>query len=172
MRDFTLSLPNGTQLLSDADIMLEPGHSVVISGRSGSGKSTLFRAMAGIWPYGHGRVQRPLERCMFLPQRAYIPLGTLRHVVCYPDPPSMHNREEVARAMQDVGLGALVPRLDRDEPWAQVLSGGEQQRVAVARASAGEAGLAVPGRSDRKSRSPSRRRSCIACCGSGWRIPR
>ena len=89
MRDATIELPNGAKLLDDADLVLEPGHSVVITGRSGSGKSTLFRALAGIWPFGHGRVQRPLERCLFLPQRPYIPLGTLRHVVTYPHPPDI-----------------------------------------------------------------------------------
>ena len=82
----TIDLPNGAKLLADADLVFERGHSVVITGRSGSGKSTLFRAIAGIWPFGHGRVQRPLERCLFLPQRPYIPLGTLRHVITYPHP--------------------------------------------------------------------------------------
>ncbi len=134
LRDFTISLPDGAKLLSDADVVLEPGHSVVISGRSGSGKSTLFRAIAGIWPFGEGRVQRPTERCMFLPQRAYLPLGTLRHVVAYPYPPEAYTKQEVVDAMAAVGLAALVPRLDQDELWAQQLSGGEQQRVAVARA--------------------------------------
>ncbi len=134
LRDFTISLPDGAKLLSDADVVLEPGHSVVISGRSGSGKSTLFRAIAGIWPFGEGRVQRPSERCMFLPQRAYLPLGTLRHVVAYPYPPEAYTKQEVADAMAAVGLEALVPRLDQDELWAQQLSGGEQQRVALARA--------------------------------------
>ncbi len=134
LRDFTISLPDGAKLLSDADVVLEPGHSVVISGRSGSGKSTLFRAIAGIWPFGEGRVQRPTERCMFLPQRAYLPLGTLRHVVAYPYPPEAYTKQEVADAMAAVGLDALVPRLDQDELWAQQLSGGEQQRVALARA--------------------------------------
>jgi putative ATP-binding cassette transporter len=134
LRDFTISLPDGAKLLSDADVVLEPGHSVVISGRSGSGKSTLFRAIAGIWPFGEGRVQRPSERCMFLPQRAYLPLGTLRHVVAYPFPPEAYTNEQVADAMAAVGLDSLVPRLDQDELWAQQLSGGEQQRVALARA--------------------------------------
>jgi vitamin B12/bleomycin/antimicrobial peptide transport system ATP-binding/permease protein len=134
LRDFTISLPDGAKLLSDADVVLEPGHSVVISGRSGSGKSTLFRAIAGIWPFGEGRVQRPTERCMFLPQRAYLPLGTLRHVVAYPYPPEAYTNEEVADAMAAVGLDSLVSRLDQDELWAQQLSGGEQQRVALARA--------------------------------------
>jgi putative ATP-binding cassette transporter len=134
MRDATIELPDGMKLLENADLVLERGHSVVISGRSGSGKSTLFRALAGIWPFGHGRVQRPVERCLFLPQRPYIPLGTLRHVVTYPCPATNFSREEIAGALEDTGLGQFVPRLDHDEHWAQQLSGGEQQRLALARA--------------------------------------
>ena len=134
LRDFSISLPNGTQLLSGKELSLTPGESVVISGRSGSGKSTLFRMLAGIWPFGGGSVQRPLERSLFLPQRPYIPLGTLRHVVAYPHPPDTYSREEVDQAMTDVGLASFVPRLDHDENWPQHLSGGEQQRVALARA--------------------------------------
>ena len=134
MRDTSIELPNGTKLLTGADLVLEPGHSVVISGRSGSGKSTLFRVLAGIWPFGHGHVQRPVERCLFLPQRPYIPLGTLRHVVTYPHPHDTYSREDIDRALMDAGLGQFVSRLDDDEHWAQQLSGGEQQRVALARA--------------------------------------
>ena len=106
----------------------------MISGPSGSGKSTLFRAIAGIWPFGHGRVHQPSGRCLFLPQRPYLPLGSLRHVVCYPDPPDMHTHEQIAQALRDAGLPQLVDRLNADEPWALRLSGGEQQRVALARA--------------------------------------
>jgi putative ATP-binding cassette transporter len=134
MRDTSIELPNGTKLLTDADLVLEPGHSVVITGRSGSGKSTLFRVLAGIWPFGHGHVRRPVERCLFLPQRPYIPLGTLRHVITYPHPHDTYSREDIDRALVDAGLGQFVPRLDDDEHWAQQLSGGEQQRVALARA--------------------------------------
>jgi vitamin B12/bleomycin/antimicrobial peptide transport system ATP-binding/permease protein len=134
VRDLTLELPTGAKLLEDADLVFERGHSVVVTGRSGSGKSTLFRAIAGIWPFGHGRVERPRETCLFLPQRPYIPLGSLRHVVTYPHPPATHTREEIAAALEDAGLPQFVARLDDDENWAQQLSGGEQQRVALARA--------------------------------------
>jgi len=134
LRHATIELPNGVRLLNDADLVLERGRSVVITGRSGSGKSTLFRALAGIWPFGHGDVQRPIERCLFLPQRPYIPLGTLRHVVTYPHPSNAYSREDIARALEDAGLTHFIPRLDHDEHWAQQLSGGEQQRVAIARA--------------------------------------
>lgn len=130
----SLALPNGTPLLQDADLTLSPGTSVVVTGRSGSGKSTLFRAIAGIWPFGQGRVRQPAGRCLFMPQRAYIPLGSLRHVISYPDSPQKYAREAMVQALRDAGLPQLVEHLDDDENWAQRLSGGEQQRVALARA--------------------------------------
>jgi putative ATP-binding cassette transporter len=133
LKDVTIALPNGTKLLDGADLTLEPNHAVVVTGRSGSGKSTLFRVIAGIWPFGHGRVELP-ARSFFLPQRPYIPLGNLRHVISYPHPADTYTREDMARALRDAGLPELVDQLDRDEPWAQRLSGGEQQRVALARA--------------------------------------
>jgi vitamin B12/bleomycin/antimicrobial peptide transport system ATP-binding/permease protein len=134
MCDATIELPNGEKLLADANLVLQRGHSVVITGSSGAGKSTLFRVLAGIWPFGRGNVQRPLDRCLFLPQRPYIPLGSLRHVIAYPDSPDTHSHEDIARALEDAGLAPLVNRLDDDENWPQQLSGGEQQRVALARA--------------------------------------
>jgi putative ATP-binding cassette transporter len=134
LRDVTIALPNGAKLLEDADLTFDRGTSVVVSGPSGSGKSTLFRTIAGIWPFGSGQVQRPAERVLFLPQRPYIPLGSLRHVVCYPSEPSTHTPEEVSQALVDAGLPQLVDQLDADEAWPQLLSGGEQQRVALARA--------------------------------------
>lgn len=134
LTEVTLSLPNGSSLLQHANLNLERGTSVVVTGRTGSGKSTLFRALAGIWPFGEGQVKRPLERCMFLPQRPYIPLGTLRHVVTYPHPTDAYTREEITHALQDAGLGQFAPRLEHDDGWTQHLSGGEQQRVALARA--------------------------------------
>ncbi|MBW4093047.1 MAG: ABC transporter ATP-binding protein/permease [Proteobacteria bacterium] len=136
LEDLTLDLPRGGDpLLAHANLTFTPGQSVVVTGRSGSGKSTLFRALAGIWPFGHGKVARPAaERCLFLPQRPYIPLGTLRHAVTYPLAPAVVPREAVTQALMDVGLGGLVDHLDQDRNWPQVLSGGEQQRLAMARA--------------------------------------
>jgi vitamin B12/bleomycin/antimicrobial peptide transport system ATP-binding/permease protein len=134
LSDLTLELPNGTKLLEDVDLSFAPGTSVVVSGRTGSGKSTLFRAIAGIWPFAKGHIERPMEKCLFMPQRPYIPLGTLRHVVTYPHPPEKFTDAEVIRALEDAGLPELTSRLDEDPNWPQVLSGGEQQRVAVARA--------------------------------------
>ena len=134
LTDLTLSLPNGLKILEDADLRFEPGESVVVTGRTGSGKSTLFRAVAGIWPFAQGRVHRPVQNVLFLPQRPYIPLGTLRHVITYPKAPDAYPPAEVTQALTDAGLPGLVPLLDEDRNWPQVLSGGEQQRVALARA--------------------------------------
>ena len=135
LSDLTLGLPDGRTLVDHASLTLSPGTATVITGRSGSGKSTLFRAIAGIWPYGSGRIARPpAERCLFLPQRAYIPLGTLRHAVTYPRDPATIPPETVAAALRDVGLGGLVDHLNQDRNWPQTLSGGEQQRLALARA--------------------------------------
>jgi putative ATP-binding cassette transporter len=89
--------------------------------------------MAGIWPFGHGHVQIP-DKAFFLPQRPYIPLGTLRHVIAYPNAADAFTQEEVAQALTDAGLPQLIDRLDQDENWPTRLSGGEQQRVALARA--------------------------------------
>jgi putative ATP-binding cassette transporter len=132
LHDVTLSLPNGTKLLEGADLLLTPGRSVVVTGRSGSGKSTLFRAIAGIWPFGQGQMQVPANS-LFLPQRPYIPLGSLRHVVTYPHRHDTWKREEIRQALIDAGLPHLADHLDQDQPWAQTLSGGEQQRIALAR---------------------------------------
>jgi putative ATP-binding cassette transporter len=133
LRGLDLSLPDGSKLLDSADLTLTRGHSVVITGRTGSGKSTLFRALSGIWPFAQGELQVPHDM-FFLPQRPYIPLGTLRYVITYPHAPERYDRTALAHALRDVGLPHLVDRLDRDDNWPQSLSGGEQQRIAVARA--------------------------------------
>ena len=98
-----------------------PGESVVVTGRSGSGKSTLFRAIAGIWPFGSGQVSGRPERCLFLPQRPYIPLGTLRHVIAYPAPTSAFEKHADGAGSRGCRPARLVPHLDDDENWAQRL---------------------------------------------------
>lgn len=130
-----LALPNGQKLLADLNLVLPKGTSTLISGTSGSGKSTLFRALAGIWPFGQGQVRVPAgARVLFLPQRPYIPIATLRDAVKYPDNESKASDAEVIDALKAAQLGHLVPRLDEEAHWSNVLSGGEQQRLAIARA--------------------------------------
>jgi putative ATP-binding cassette transporter len=131
----TLGLPNGQALLSDATFALPRGRSTLITGVSGSGKSTLFRALAGIWPFGRGQVRVPAgARVLFLPQKPYIPIGTLRDAVKYPDEDSKATDAEIASALEAVKLGHLTGRLDEVAHWTNILSGGEQQRMAAARA--------------------------------------
>ncbi|MBX9592270.1 MAG: ATP-binding cassette domain-containing protein, partial [Hyphomonadaceae bacterium] len=131
----TLGLPNGQALLSDATFTLPRGRSTLITGASGSGKSTLFRALAGIWPFGKGQVRVPAgARVLFLPQKPYIPIGTLRDAVKYPDEESKATDAEIVSALEAVKLGHLAGRMDEVAHWTNILSGGEQQRLAVARA--------------------------------------
>jgi vitamin B12/bleomycin/antimicrobial peptide transport system ATP-binding/permease protein len=133
LRDVTMSLPDGTKLLDSADLTLTAGHSMVITGRTGSGKSTLFRVLAGIWPFGRGEIELP-PNSFFLPQRPYIPLGTLRHVITYPHAFDAFSDQEMAQTLRDAGLPQLCGRLDSDDNWPGRLSGGEQQRIALCRA--------------------------------------
>ena len=130
-----LELPTGHKLLSGFNIAVASGDRLLIKGPSGSGKSTLFRAIAGIWPFGAGQVRLPRDfRALFLPQRPYFPLGTLRQMVTYPSAPDAFTDNQVRAALEATGLGHLAERLDEQQNWAQQLSGGEQQRVAIARA--------------------------------------
>jgi putative ATP-binding cassette transporter len=133
--DLTLALPNGQKLLENLTLSLPHGRSTLVTGVSGSGKSTLFRALAGIWPFGQGHVRVPAgARVLFLPQKPYIPIGTLRDAVKYPDEHSQATDAEIVKALQAARLGHLVDRLDEEAHWTYILSGGEQQRLAVARA--------------------------------------
>ena len=134
-RNLTLSLPNGQTLLADTTITLPQGHSILVTGASGSGKSTLFRALAGIWPFGRGEVRVPAgARVLFLPQKPYIPIGSLRDAIKYPDEQSQATDAEIVEALRAARLGHLADRLDEVAHWSNTLSGGEQQRVAIARA--------------------------------------
>lgn len=127
--------PDGSQLLDPVDLRLEPGDSMVITGRSGAGKTTLLRSLAQMWPYTTGSVSRPLDghETMFLSQLPYVPLGDLRTVVSYPAQSGEIPDDEVQRALSKVALTHLNSRLNDEEDWAKVLSPGEQQRVAFAR---------------------------------------
>jgi putative ATP-binding cassette transporter len=130
-----LALPTGQTLLKDLNLTLPKGAWTLISGSSGSGKSTLFRALAGIWPFGQGRVLIPAgARVLFLPQKPYIPIATLRDAVKYPDENSKATDADVVQALEAARLGHLASRLDEEAHWSNILSGGEQQRLAIARA--------------------------------------
>ena len=129
-------LPEGQVILEDLDLEIDRGERVVLQGPSGSGKTTLFRVLAGLWPFGSGRVRLPAgARVLFLPQKPYLPLGSLREVLSYPDRPEAHDDDAGFRAALDlVQLPHLRDRLDDVESWSMTLSPGEQQRLAFARA--------------------------------------
>lgn len=130
-----LTLPGGRPLMEDVSFDIRPGDTALISGPSGAGKSTLFRAIAGIWPFGRGDVRLPRDaRVLFLPQKPYLPIGTLREVVSYPTPPTGVSDAALRQALEAVGLPELAGRLDETTHWALALSPGEQQRIAFARA--------------------------------------
>jgi putative ATP-binding cassette transporter len=128
-----LDLPNGYRLHDEIALAAEPGSPVLVTGPSGSGKSTLLRAIAGLWPFGGGRVRVGGTKSLFLPQRPYLPLGTLADALAYPDTAEGHSRAELEAALRVVGLPYLVEQLDEEGNWAQRLSGGEQQRLGFAR---------------------------------------
>ena len=127
-----LYLPDGTQLLAAAHFCAQAGESVLLQGSSGSGKSTLFRTLAGIWPFASGHIERPVD-VMFIPQRPYFPNGSLRVALAYPDTPARYSDTELEQALHAALLPDLVAQLDQTRAWSQTLSGGEQQRLAIAR---------------------------------------
>ncbi len=133
-RELAISLPDGQPLLAPTDFTLEPDVSTAILGPSGAGKSTLFRALAGVWPFTSGQLVGPPIGAVFLPQEPYLPEGTLRRVLCYPQHPGEVGDPALAAALQSVGLLPLAAHLDLEAAWSQRLSPGEQQRVALARA--------------------------------------
>jgi putative ATP-binding cassette transporter len=128
-----LKLPDGRSLRPDITLAATPGKSLLITGASGAGKSTLLRAIAGLWPFGRGRIRVGDGRCLFLPQRPYLPLGTLADALVYPRSAAELLRDNLAEALRTVGLPELVDRLEEEANWAQRLSIGEQQRLAFAR---------------------------------------
>ncbi|CAO3409968.1 ABC transporter ATP-binding protein/permease [Azospirillum largimobile] len=136
-----LTLPDGGAPLVRADLtVVRPGETLLITGPSGSGKSTILRAIAGIWPFGRGRIALPPDATeaangsMVLPQKPYLPIGTLRAAVTYPSAPDAFETERVREVLDAVGMAGFADRLAEEDHWTQRLSGGEQQRIAVARA--------------------------------------
>ena len=132
VRDLQLHLPGGVTLLRDTDLQARVGERVLVQGPSGSGKSTLFRALAGIWPHAQGQVQSP-PSVMFLPQKPYLPHGPLRDALAYPEPGDRYTDAALRHALEQAMLPHLASRLDEENTWSQKLSGGEQQRLALAR---------------------------------------
>jgi vitamin B12/bleomycin/antimicrobial peptide transport system ATP-binding/permease protein len=130
-----IRLANGEPIAQVPDFKLAPGQKLLVSGPSGAGKSSLFRALAGIWPLGQGRIALPQgARVLALPQRPYFPLGSLRQGITYPLPGEVVDDGEVRAAMAAAGLPHLTERLDEEADWSTALSGGEQQRIGFARA--------------------------------------
>src|SRR6266699_2279683 len=135
VEDVDLHLPDGKPLMTNVNLSLLRGDSVLLGGASGSGKSTLIRAIAGIWPFGRGEIRASRKaRVLFLPQKPYLPIGTLRDVVSYPMPAAGVQDAILREVLEAVGLADLAGRLDESAHWALHLSPGEQQRIAFARA--------------------------------------
>ncbi len=134
LNNVSVAQHDGTIMIEDADTVIAPGEKVLVRGESGSGKSTLIRAIAGLWPWGGGEVLIPQDaRVAFMPQRPYFPLGTLRAALLYPNSEREEPQERIEDALRRCGLGHLIPRLDTEENWSGVMSGGEQQRAGFAR---------------------------------------
>ena len=130
----SVMLEDGTVVIKDAEVEIARGERVLVAGESGAGKSTLVRAIAGLWPWGSGSVQVETgAKMLLMPQRAYIPVGTLRRAVTYPRPADAMTGDDIARVLRLVGLGHLLDHLEADTAWDQILSGGEKQRLAFAR---------------------------------------
>ncbi|MBW9055518.1 ABC transporter ATP-binding protein/permease [Rhizobium mesosinicum] len=134
LNDLSVSLDDGTAVVKETQVEIEAGERVLVAGESGSGKSTLVRAISGLWPWGHGSVDfHPDRRLFMLPQRPYIPSGTLRRAVAYPNAADGWPLDEIKNALEKVGLAYLNEKLEEEAPWDQILSGGEKQRLAFAR---------------------------------------
>jgi putative ATP-binding cassette transporter len=133
--DLALSLPDGQPLWNGLSLTAAAGDAVLLTGPSGAGKSTLLRALAGLWPYGKGKISIPAgARLLFLPQKPYLPIDSLRAVAAYPSHEDAFTHAEIAEALSACGLEDLTKRLDETRHWANQLSPGEQQRLAIARA--------------------------------------
>jgi len=132
--NLSVALDDGTAVVDDTEVVIKKGERVLIAGESGTGKSTLVRAISGLWPWGGGEVQIQHDSRLFLlPQRPYVPTGTLRRAAAYPGAAEDWLPEEIGAMLDKVGLAHLKDRLEEDAPWDQTLSGGEKQRLTIAR---------------------------------------
>ncbi|HEY6701813.1 MAG TPA: ATP-binding cassette domain-containing protein [Pseudolabrys sp.] len=135
LSELTVTLGDGTAVVDQAEVDVESGERLLVAGDSGSGKSTLVRAISGLWPWGSGRIDiHPDRRLFMLPQRPYVPAGTLRRATAYPGAAEDWTAEEIEEVLGKVGLAHLQDKIEEEEtPWDQTLSGGEKQRLAFAR---------------------------------------
>ncbi|AOO80042.1 hypothetical protein BHK69_05755 [Bosea vaviloviae] len=134
IENLSIAHSNGRVVIADASVVIELGEKVLIVGESGSGKSTLIRALAGLWPWGSGRIEMPRGKSIaFVPQKPYLPMGSFRTVLLYPQADMAVPDDVVIAAMKRCGLAYLAKRLDDEDKWDQILSGGERQRVAFTR---------------------------------------
>src|SRR5882762_8569308 len=134
LHDLSVTLDDGTAVVGETEVVIEPGERLLVAGESGTGKSTLVRAIAGLWPWGGGSVNlHPDRRLFMLPQKPYVPSGTLRRAVAYPGAAEDWTAEQMGKALHKVGLDHLKEKIEEEAPWDQTLSGGEKQRLAFAR---------------------------------------
>jgi vitamin B12/bleomycin/antimicrobial peptide transport system ATP-binding/permease protein len=134
LNDLSVTLDDGTAVVGETEVVIAPGERLLVAGESGTGKSTLVRAIAGLWPWGDGSVNfHPDRRLFMLPQRPYVPSGTLRRAVAYPGAADDWTVEQIGEALHKVGLDHLKEKIEEEAPWDQTLSGGEKQRLAFAR---------------------------------------
>jgi vitamin B12/bleomycin/antimicrobial peptide transport system ATP-binding/permease protein len=134
IRDLDVGLPDGRSILTDLDLDIAGGESLVVKGPSGSGKTTLLRSLAGLWPYVDGTISRPdLEHVLFCAQQPYLPLGSLRTALAYPAPAETLGDDVAVETLRSIQLGQLADRLDLEADWSKTLSPGEQQRLAFGR---------------------------------------
>ena len=135
IKHLDVELPTGKLQISANDVTIKHGEKVLIKCRTGAGKTTVFRVLSGIWPFGDGEIVLPKgKKIIVLPQKPYFPIGTLADAITYPEPSGTYSREDMVKALQLVGMADYASRLDEEGHWNMMCSGGEQQRLAIARA--------------------------------------